>query len=198
MHIERGVQYITQKSMTGSEPLLQYVAANLRAARAVRGWTQQQLAERASVSRRMVVAIEAGESNVSLGTLDRLAAALGVSFGELVREPAPAGAAVLAPMLVWRGGSGESQARLLASVPAAGVVELWEWRLAAGERYAADPDRPGTRVLVHLLSGELTVEAGGLRERLAAGDTLAFPSDQPYSYRNEGSGPARFVKNVVG
>src|SRR5687767_6760857 len=137
-HLMRNILHI-HPVPPSDPPLLRHVAANLRSARQLRGWTQQALAEAADVSRRMVVAIEAGESNVSLATLDRLAEALGVPFAELVRAP---DATAPAPELVWRGGEPGSRARFLAGVPARGTVELWEWSLAPGERYDAEPDRP--------------------------------------------------------
>lgn len=174
-------------------PLLRHVAANLRSARQRRGWTQQALAERAEVSRRMVVAIEAGESNVSLATLDRLADALGVPFAELVRapdDPSPP------PELVWRGGAPGSRGRFLASVTARGGVELWEWSLAPGERYDAEPDRPGTRTLLYVAAGTLTLEADG-RRTVEEGESACFDSDRPYAYANRGAVPLRFVITSV-
>lgn len=175
-------------------PLLRHVAANLRAARQLRGWTQQALAGAAEVSRRMVVAIEAGESNVSLATLDRLADALGVPFAELVRAP---DAEVPPPEVVWRGGHPGSRARLLAGIPARGAVELWEWSLAPGERYAAEPDRPGTRVLLYVAAGVLTLEADGRATTIGEGGTAGFASDRAYAYANGGSVPLRFVVTSV-
>lgn len=175
-------------------PLLRHVAANLRSARRRRGWTQQALAEQADVSRRMVVAIEAGESNVSLATLDRLADALGVPFSELVRAP---DAEVPPPEVVWRGGDPGSRARFLAGVPGGGTVELWEWSLAPGERYDAEPDRAGTRVLLYVAVGALTVQAGGGAQTVAEGESARFASDRPYSFANRGSVPLRFVVTSV-
>ena len=176
-------------------PLLRHVAANLRAARQLRGWTQQALAGRADVSRRMVVGIEAGDSNVSLATLDRLAQALGVPFADLVRAP---DTAAPAPELVWRGDDPGSRARFLAGVPGGGTVELWEWSLAPGERYAAEPDRPGTRVLLYVAAGTLTLEAGGGAATVDEGGLADFASDRAYAYANPGAVPLRFVVASVG
>ncbi|MET0398732.1 MAG: XRE family transcriptional regulator [Longimicrobiaceae bacterium] len=175
-------------------PLLRHVAANLRAARQQRGWTQQALAERADVSRRMVVGIEAGDSNVSLATLDRLADALGVPFADLVRAP---DAAVPAPEVVWRGGDPRSRARFLAGVPGGGTVELWEWSLAPGERYDAAPDRPGTRTLVYVAAGTLTLHTDAGGQTVAEGESAGFTSDQPYVYANRGAVPLRVVITAV-
>jgi transcriptional regulator with XRE-family HTH domain len=179
-------------------PLLQQVAGNLRAARHARDWSQQTLADRAGVSRRMVVAIEAGESNVSLGTLDRLAAALEIPFVELLREQGSPGQPVPLPVLAWEGTRPGSRARLLASTPIQGSLELWEWSLAPGERYVAEPDRPGTRELLYVASGTLTLELGERRLRLGQGESAVYPSDQHYAHANEGEEPLRFVKTVVG
>ncbi len=164
--------------------LLSQVSANLREARQAAGLSQAALAERADVSRRMITMIEAAEGNVSLGTLDRLATALGLAFTELVR---PAGTA-------WRGQAPGSQARLVA---ATGTVELWDWTLGPGERYVAEPDRAGMREMILVLDGTLILERAGGRETFAAGQSTVFASDQPYTYENPGSGPLRFVKNVV-
>lgn len=164
--------------------LLQHVSANLRRARQAAGLSQAALAERADVSRRMITMIETGEGNVSLGTLDRLATALGLAFAELVQ---PAGTA-------WRGRAPGSQARLVA---AAGTVELWDWTLGPGERYVAEPDRPGMREMILVLDGTLVLERAGGRESFTAGRSVVFASDQPYAYENPGAGTVRFVKNVV-
>jgi transcriptional regulator with XRE-family HTH domain len=183
--------------LEASEELLHHVAANLRAARHALGWTQQALAEKADVSRRMLAAVESGDSNVSLATLDRLAHALGLPFADLVR-PCAADARGAEPVLVWQGASTESRARLLVSVPARGSVELWEWSLAPGERYDAEPDRAGMRELLYVVSGTLTLERAGGREDVAEGGSATYPSDQAYAYANHGDAPVRFVRNVVG
>jgi len=189
----RNILHIHPVSPT-DPPLLRHVAANLRAARQLRGWTQQALAERADVSRRMVVGIEAGDSNVSLATLDRLADALGVPFADLVRAP---DAEVPAPEVVWRGGDPRSRARFLAGVPGGGTVELWEWSLAPGERYDAAPDRPGTRTLVYVAAGTLTLQADGGGQTVAEGESACFVSDRPYVYANRGAVPLRVVITAV-
>jgi transcriptional regulator with XRE-family HTH domain len=184
--------------MTDSaDRLFHRIATNLREARQARGFTQQALADGAEVSRRMVAALEAGESNVSLATLDRLAHALGLTFAELIggsgdASPTPE------PVRMWEGGEPETHGSLLRSARVAGAVELWEWSLAPGERYDAEPDRPGLQEWVYVTRGTLTLEIGGRREEIGAGESIAYPSDQLYSHVNEGGETLRFVKNVLG
>ena len=67
-------------SQAGRPDLLGHVGANVRRLRQERTLSQAGLAELSGISRRMIVAIEGGEANVSLSTIDRLAAALGASF----------------------------------------------------------------------------------------------------------------------
>ncbi|RXZ43796.1 helix-turn-helix domain-containing protein [Crenobacter cavernae] len=182
--------------MTDSAPLQVFlnVSANLRVARQRLGWSQEKLATAAGVSRRMLVNIEAGESNVSLATLDKLAVALGLSFAEVVRAPE----APPSPVRVWQGASPESHANLMESLTNSGrTVELWEWKLAPGERYDAEADPAGSHEMLYVIEGELELEREGKVLRLAAGQSLTFPSDVDYAYRNPGRAPLRFTKNVI-
>jgi transcriptional regulator with XRE-family HTH domain len=61
------------------------IGTALRAARAQRGWTRDQLADRAGVSVAAIAQIESGRRrDVRLSTLTALATALDVSLDELV------------------------------------------------------------------------------------------------------------------
>ncbi|MET0348821.1 MAG: helix-turn-helix domain-containing protein, partial [Rhizobacter sp.] len=150
--------------MTGSPlEVLQHLSGNLRAARAALGLSQQALADASGVSRRMLVSLEAGDANVSFATLDRLARVLGVTFAELIRPPADAAA----PVLAWRGTLAGSHASLLQSHRmGTGTFELWEWRLAAGERYEAAPDPAGFHEMIYVVDGTLTLKLGRRRVML--------------------------------
>src|SRR6185369_8345714 len=140
-------------------------AANLASAIGVRvtqernsrGWTLDQLAESAAVSRRMVVSVEQGAVNPSVGTLLRLSDALGIGLPALVAPPEPR------PVKVSRNGeaaelwSGDGGGRgwLVAGTPPPDVVELWDWPLAPRDRHASEAHARGTKELVHVLEGSL-------------------------------------------
>ena len=64
------------------------IGARVKQERQSRGWTLDQLAEAAGVSRRMVVNVEQGAANPSVGTLLRISDALGVGLPALVEPPA--------------------------------------------------------------------------------------------------------------
>ncbi len=63
---------------------------NLRVLRAKRGWSQEDLALEAGLHRTFVAHVERGVRNISLGNIEKLAAALGVQAHTLL-EPQPSG-----------------------------------------------------------------------------------------------------------
>jgi transcriptional regulator with XRE-family HTH domain len=180
---------------TSSRKLLKQISTRVRHERTRLGLSQQEVAERANVSRRMLAAIEGEQSNVSLATLDRIAAALNLKFADLLRDSPVAPSAI--PVVAWQGRTKDSRAVLLQSAPAVSGIELWEWSLAPGDRYKAEPDRAGMREQIYVVAGVLTLHLEGKVHRLAVGDSLMFGSDRRYEYRNAGKVVTRFLKNVV-
>ncbi|WP_271407741.1 helix-turn-helix domain-containing protein [Pseudomonas sp. Q1-7] len=176
--------------------VLEHVSENVRRLRRAAGLSQEALASAAGVSRRMLVGIEGGDVNVSLATLDRIAAALGVLFPDLVQQPDRPDRSRI-NVVAWVGDQPGSRATLLASSATRHEVELWSWSLAPGERYTAEPDAEGWREMIFVIEGRLSVLRGEARQEVEAGDFLVFGSDQPYVYANEGEGLVRFVRNVL-
>jgi glyoxylate utilization-related uncharacterized protein len=147
----------------------------------------------------MIALLEAGEANPSLGTLDKLAQALGTDFASLVAARpvaplVPKPSRDVAP--VWEDGSG-STARLLASKAGAGTIELWQWELAPGARYEAEPDPPGSEEMILVSAGRLTIEVGDDRFSLTSGGYLRLPTDLPYAYANAGRARAHFIRVIA-
>jgi transcriptional regulator with XRE-family HTH domain len=175
------------------------VADRVRALRQGRGWSLDELAGRSGVSKGMVVQIEAGRTNPSVGTLCRIADAFGVTIARLVEpateRPVRVSAAVDAPVL-WRGERG-GIGRLLGGLNEPDFVELWEWRLAPGERHTSPDHAPGTRELLHILAGTATVTVEGVDHRVDEGHTIEFHADRPHGYRNDGERDVRLVMVVV-
>ncbi|RAX15196.1 helix-turn-helix domain-containing protein [Pseudarthrobacter sp. AG30] len=175
--------------------VLTNVSENVRRFRTAAGLSQVALADRAGVSRRTVVKLEAGEANISLTGLDHLADALGVTFVDLVAAPAAPRADIRE--VAWRGERKGSLAVLLASVPASREAQLWAWTLEPGERYDAEPDPVGWSEMLLVSEGALRVELESGATELRPGEHLAFPSSQIYAYANTGHTRARFVRVVV-
>lgn len=187
---------LRSQSASARPDVLSHVAGNVRRLRQERGLSQSALAERSGISRRMIVAIESDEANVSLSSLDRLAAALGVSLAEAVRPPdAPDSRRIEA--VAWRGLDAESRGVLLGAAPGARETELWLWSLGEGERYPSEAGSEGWHEMLLVLEGLLVVETATGVHEVPTGDFLIFSSAAPYVFANGGGGTVRFVRNVV-
>lgn len=62
---------------------------NIQAARLAQNRTQQDIATAAGVSREYISIAEAGQGNLTLDTMERIAVALNVELGDLLRKPTP-------------------------------------------------------------------------------------------------------------
>ena len=181
-----------------AESLARVIGTRIKEHRKSRGWTLDQLAELAGVSRRMLVNVEQGAVNPSVGTLLLLSDALGVGLPALVEPPASRAAKLTRNgqgAVLWTGDAG-GQGVLVAGTEPPDVVELWDWTLAPGERHDSEAHSDGTRELLHVQEGAVTIEAGGDHYDLAEGDALSFRGDAPHAYINSTDVPARFSLTV--
>ncbi len=62
------------------------LARNMREMRVSRGWSQEQLAEKASLHRTYIGAIERQERNVSIDNIDRISRAFRISSAQLLSK----------------------------------------------------------------------------------------------------------------
>ena len=170
------------------------IGARVKQERQARGWTLDQLAGAASVSRRMVVSVEQGAVNPSVGTLLRLSDALGVGLPALVEPPESKSVKVTRSgegAELWSGAAG-GRGVLVAGTKPPDVVELWDWSLGPGDRHASEAHAAGTKELVHVLEGSITVGVVDQVTILETGDAMAFPGDVDHAYANPHEEPARF------
>lgn len=170
------------------------IGARVRQERHTRRWTLDQLAEAAAVSRRMVVNVEQGAANPSVGTLLRISDALGIGLPSLVERPQAR------PVKVTRAGEGATlwsgpaggRGVLVAGTEPPDVLELWDWVLGPGDSHASEAHTGGTKELVQVQAGTVSVSVAGQSVSLDVGDAVAFPGDVEHSYANRGEEPARF------
>lgn len=174
--------------------LAQAIGLRVKQERTARSWTLAQLAEAAGVSRRMLVNVEQGAANPSVGTLLRLSDALGVGLPALVEPPEPTSVRVTRRgegATLWSSEAG-GRGVLVAGTAPPDVVELWDWTLAPGDQHASEAHTTGTKELVQVHEGTVLVEIAGQQVTLEPGDAAAFTGDVAHSYANHGSAPARF------
>ena len=170
------------------------IGVRIREERKAQGWTLNQLAGASGVSRRMLVNVEQGIANPSVGTLLRISDALGLGLPALVEPPDRK------PLKVTRNGEGatlwtsrsDGRGVLVAGTAPPQVVELWDWTLGPGDEHESDAHAPGTKELLQIREGAMTVVAGEQSIALETGDAAAFPGDLAHSYANPHPEPARF------
>ncbi|EXG80371.1 helix-turn-helix domain-containing protein [Cryptosporangium arvum] len=169
------------------------VGERVRSLRTGRRWSLDELAGRSGVSKGMLVQIEAGRTNPSIGTLVRIADAFGVTVARLVEEARPPEVQITGPddySVLWEGPSG-GRATLFAGVDDPEFVEFWEWVLEPGEEHVSEDHSVGTREIAHVVAGTMTLVVGDLELRVATGRTAVYPGDVPHRYRNDGDTAAR-------
>lgn len=180
--------------MTAHQDIAALIGQRIRARRTSRQWSLDEVATRSGVSRRTLVAIEQGQANPSIAVLSSISDALGIAFASLVgagdTEALQVRRAGEGPLL-WEGDDGGT-AHLAGSLGGSNVAELWEWRMSAGEVHHSAPHPPGTRELLSVHSGRLTLGVHESSVVLAAGDAASHGGDIEHSYSNEGRSAAVF------
>jgi transcriptional regulator with XRE-family HTH domain len=168
------------------------VGGNLRRLRVRRGLSLERLAQASGVSRAMLSQVELGRSTPTINVVWRIAHALEVPFSALLAGREARGAAVLrqqeSKVLASRDGAFVSRALFPFEEPRR--VEFYELRLAPHASEHADAHAPGTTENLVVASGAVTIEVGGGRSPLEAGDAIVFQADAPHAYVNEGSAEA--------
>jgi transcriptional regulator with XRE-family HTH domain len=170
------------------------IGSRVRRERHSRRWTLDQLAEAAGVSRRMLVNVEQGAANPSVGTLLRLSDALGVGLPALVEVPQPRAVTVTRRgegAALWSSAAG-GRGVLVAGTESPDVVELWDWTLAPGDSHVSDAHSSGTKELVQVQQGTVSIRVADQTVTLDVGDAVALPGDVGHGYSNPGTELARF------
>jgi transcriptional regulator with XRE-family HTH domain len=185
--------------MPTPEAVAAAVAHNTRRLRTEHGWSLDQLAQRSGVSKGMLVHLEGARTNPSLGTLCKVAETLGVSLAGLIEAEEPPPVQVVAAgdvARLWDSGAG-SFGDLLVGSDARDHVELWHWTLAPGDAHGSEAHAKGTREMLHVVAGTLTLVVDGTAHQVAAGGAALFHADRDHEYRNGGGRPVRLVMVVV-
>jgi transcriptional regulator with XRE-family HTH domain len=172
------------------------VARTLQTLRAERGWSLDQLAGRSGVSKGVLVAIEQGRSNPNLATLARLGDAFGVPVTRLVETGDEPVVHVNGGRVLWRGPAGGTGTILAATDPP-WATELWRWTLRPGESFGGEAHTAGSREIVWVESGTLTLTVSGEEYKVAPGQSVRFPGGHPHRYANSSGADVLLTMVVV-
>ncbi len=166
------------------------VGQNLKAQRTEKGWSLDDLAREAGVSRTTLGQIEMGKSVPSISVVWKIAQTLGVHFSVLLAS-APSSSSVLqtsrATAKKLTSADQRFTSRALFPLDQSGAAEFYELWLAPHSKEEAEPHRPGTRENLIVTAGKLELKFGGQVVHLGAGDCINFAADVGHSYVNNSS-----------
>ena len=184
-------------------PLDVIVGFNLRYQRLARGWSLDDLAREADISRTVLGQIEIARTEPSIGNIWKIAQALDLPFSTLLSRPEARTGAITGSRRIAKKLSsidGRFSSRALHSAGDPDAAEFYELWMAPNSREDAEPHRPGTRENIVIASGRLEIVVGGKTSTLGAGDSINFAADQRHSYVNSGPDECWFylVMNYAG
>jgi transcriptional regulator with XRE-family HTH domain len=162
------------------------LGARVRALRRERGLTLKALGRRAGLSHPFLSQVERGLARPSVGSMERIAAALDVTAGTLLTPP------VQAVRLV-RAGEGSMLAHPDTAAPGGirclsdngAPLDVREWSGGARSWSSAPDTAPGP-VVLYVVRGALELDIDGTLHRLGPGDTLLFDGTLPHRLRRTG------------
>ena len=183
--------------MSARDKIPRYLADNLLALRLKKGMSQAQLAGEAEIPRSTLTNIESGSGNPSLQNLVKISAALQVGIEELLSRPRSECDLIVAKDVPLEKRS-QGRVRVYKLVPdKIKGLDVDRIEIEAGATMAGHPHLPGAKEYFSVLQGEVTVAVAGEKYVVAKGDVLAFPGDQPHSYRNSASSLAIGVSMII-
>jgi len=158
------------------------LGARVRALRRERGLTLKGLGALAGLSHPFLSQVERGLARPSVGSVERIAAALDVSVARLWTPPRHGDAVRITRK--HEGRTAERGDATLRELPA-GEPELREWT-ARGRRWPKEPDVQAGEVTVYVARGSLEIDLDGTVHALSEGDALRFDGAIPHRLRRTG------------
>jgi transcriptional regulator with XRE-family HTH domain len=187
----------TQLQARGSSKLLLNVGKTLKHLRLRHNVTLREVAEGSSLSVSFLKAVERGDSNISLGRLERLAAYFEIDLGALLgstnRLSRPVFVRDEHRKLIKRGRGIHYESMRL---PGLGI-ELDSMRLGAHAAFSREVSHEGIDV-AHVVEGDVILVLDGAEYRMKAGDCCVFSAGFPHALRNDSATPALVIGFTAG
>jgi transcriptional regulator with XRE-family HTH domain len=178
------------------EQAVSELGGKLASARAERGWSLQQLADRAGLSPAAIHKIEKSGMTPTIASLMKIAAALGKSVSYFIDESEP-----LRPVTHIRAGDRQRLYTSKQGLTLENISGRYGPFFVAGAEAAIEPYadsgpepmvHPGEELVI-LLDGTMRFVVGGEPYELAEGDSLHFRTTLPHSWANPASDAARAI-----
>jgi transcriptional regulator with XRE-family HTH domain len=178
------------------EQAVSELGGKLASARAERGWSLQQLADRAGLSPAAIHKIEKSGMTPTIASLMKIAAALGKSVSYFIDESEP-----LRPVTHIRAGDRQRLYTSKQGLTLENISGRYGPFFVAGAEAAIEPYadsgpepmvHPGEELVI-LLDGTMRYVVGGEPYELEAGHSLHFRTTLPHSWSNPSKDPARAI-----
>ncbi len=174
----------------------QRLARRVRALRRERAWSLEKLSLACGVSRSMLSQIERCQASPTLAVTSAIAEAFGLTLGELVDAPTvrpKIDVGRLDDERLQLRGDAECTIRVLTPMRLEGDLEVYTVHLESGHSLTSEPHRPGTREVVVILEGRVTVVSGGEAVTVQAGESASYQADIPHAIVNQERGKASLI-----
>ncbi|MEV4580322.1 XRE family transcriptional regulator [Nonomuraea jabiensis] len=186
--------------MRTAEDLETRLAGRLAELRVERGWSLDELAAQAGVSRSTLSRLERAQISPTAALLGKLCAVYGRTMSQLLAEveSEPPQLVRSGRQQVWRDEESGFTRRSV-SPPHPGLKgEVMEGLLRAGADIPYDrPPVPGQEQHIWVLDGTLELTVDGQRHDLQEGDCLRFRLWGPTRFRNPGPSTVRYAVMIV-
>ena len=176
------------------------IAARLRALRAERNWSLDELAKRSEISRATLSRLENAEVSPTANVLGRLCAAYGLAMSRLMRmveedfEPVIRREA----QWVWHDQDVAFERRSISPPNAALAGEVIECKLGPGTRISyPEPSKPGLEHHLVMLDGRLALTIGEATHEVCAGDCLRYQLHGATEFLTPDDTGARYILFMV-
>ncbi len=156
----------------------------IRAIRATRNLTQQQLADLAKIPRATLASVERDDGNPSLAVVFKIALALGTTVDELIIEEHQRVQTInKCDMPTTQSEDGTYHAIIVSPPDSKHLLQLI-FTLDPESAYEGKPHPPGSEEYLHILNGEVIIEVAGENMHLKKGDSARFGGNVHHIYRN--------------
>jgi len=171
------------------------VGERIRQLRLDSGMSVRALATKTGFSPSLISQVEHSQVTPSIGSLERIALALGVSLGKFFAEPEPSTVGLVRASArqkltsTWSPVSVEA----LAPLDGSGTLEPVMITMEPGGRSGKYPAAPGGEKFALIFAGEVTLTLGDEVHVLRHGDAITFTAATEHQWDNTGAGPAQVV-----
>ena len=186
---------------TVSQDINARIASRVRTLRTELGMTLDALAAKCEVSRSMLSLVERGESSATAVVLEKIATGLGVSLAALFDDAnAPANPlAHRADHIPWRDPQSGYVRRNISPANFPSPIQLVEVVLPAGASVAYETGARDVGIYqqIWVQDGRIDLTLGNVTYPLIEDDCLAMQLNEPTTFHNPTSQPARYVVVLV-